>query len=117
MIEDMTIRNLSPATQQSCVHAVAKFVRFLGRSPGRAGTARRARAFLITLSRCHCRRTHQNSILSRTSGLFLRSNRLCHRMFDGYEAIIKACADAWNALMTLPDTIRSNANTWAQDRI
>jgi len=27
-------------------------------------------------------------------------------VFDGYEAIIKACADAWNALMTLPDTIR-----------
>jgi len=37
---------------------------------------------------------------------FLRSNYLCHRVFDGYEAIIKACADAWNALMTLPDTIR-----------
>jgi hypothetical protein len=28
MIEDMTIRNLSPATQQSYVHAVAKFSRF-----------------------------------------------------------------------------------------
>ena len=25
MIEDMTIRNLSPATQQSYVHAVSKF--------------------------------------------------------------------------------------------
>ena len=33
MIEDMTIRNLSPATQQSYVHAVAKFSRFFGRSP------------------------------------------------------------------------------------
>ena len=33
MIEDMTIRNLSPATQQSYVHAVAKFGRFFGRSP------------------------------------------------------------------------------------
>ena len=25
MIEDMTVRNLWPATQRSCVHAVAKF--------------------------------------------------------------------------------------------
>ena len=29
MIEDMTVRNLSPATQQSYVHAVAKFSRIL----------------------------------------------------------------------------------------
>ena len=33
MIEDMTIRNLSPATQRSYVHAVAKFGRFFVRSP------------------------------------------------------------------------------------
>jgi integrase/recombinase XerD len=33
MIEDMTVRNLSPATQRSYVHAVAKFGHFFGRSP------------------------------------------------------------------------------------
>ena len=33
MIEDMTVRNLSPATQRSYVHAVARFSRFFGRSP------------------------------------------------------------------------------------
>jgi site-specific recombinase XerD len=33
MIEDMTVRNLPPATQRSYVHAVAKFARFFGRSP------------------------------------------------------------------------------------
>jgi len=33
MIEDMTVRNMSPATQRSYVHAVAKFGRFFGRSP------------------------------------------------------------------------------------
>ena len=30
MVEDMTIRNLSPATQQSYIHAVSKFSRYCG---------------------------------------------------------------------------------------
>lgn len=33
MIDDMTIRNLSPATQRSYLHAVTKFSRYFGRSP------------------------------------------------------------------------------------
>jgi integrase/recombinase XerD len=37
MIEDMTIRNLSPATQQSYIYAVPKFSRHCGRSPDRLG--------------------------------------------------------------------------------
>ena len=37
MIEDMTIRNLSPATQQSFVYAVSKFSWHFGRSPDRLG--------------------------------------------------------------------------------
>ncbi len=35
MVEDMTVRNLSPATQRSYVHAVARFSRYFGRSPDR----------------------------------------------------------------------------------
>jgi integrase/recombinase XerD len=37
MIEDMTIRNLSPATQQSYIREVAKFSRYFGKSPDRLG--------------------------------------------------------------------------------
>jgi integrase/recombinase XerD len=37
MIQDMTIRNLSPATQQSYIYAVRKFSRHFGASPDRLG--------------------------------------------------------------------------------
>ncbi len=48
MIEDMTIRNLSPATQRSYIHAVAKFSRYFGRSPDRLGLED-VRAFQVHL--------------------------------------------------------------------
>jgi hypothetical protein len=35
MIEDMTVRNLSPATQRSYLHAVSKLSRYFRRSPDR----------------------------------------------------------------------------------
>jgi integrase/recombinase XerD len=37
MIEDMTVRNLSPATQRSYIHAVSKFSRHFDLSPDRLG--------------------------------------------------------------------------------
>jgi site-specific recombinase XerD len=49
MIEDMTVRNLSPATQRSYLHAVAKFSRYFGRSPDRLGLED-VRAFQVHLA-------------------------------------------------------------------
>ena len=49
MIEDMTIRNLSPATQQSYLYAVSKFSRYFGRSPDRLGVED-VRAYLVHLT-------------------------------------------------------------------
>jgi integrase/recombinase XerD len=49
MIEDMTIRNLSPATQQSYLYAVSKFSRYFGHSPERLGVED-VRAYLVHLA-------------------------------------------------------------------
>ena len=48
MTEDMTVRNLSPATQRSYIHAVAKVSRYFGRSPARLGLED-VRAFQVHL--------------------------------------------------------------------
>ena len=37
MIEDMTVRNLSPATQRTYLNAISKFSRYFGRSPDHLG--------------------------------------------------------------------------------
>src|ERR1700680_5313812 len=49
MLDDMTVRNLSPATQQSYVYAVAKFSRFSARSPDQLGVEE-VRAYQIHLA-------------------------------------------------------------------
>jgi site-specific recombinase XerD len=49
MIEDMTVRNLSPATQRSYVRAVAKFSGYFGRPPDRLGLED-VRAFQVHLA-------------------------------------------------------------------
>lgn len=48
MIDDMMLRNLSPATQRSYLHAVTKFSRHFGRSPDRLGPED-VRAFQVYL--------------------------------------------------------------------
>ncbi len=49
MIEDMTVRNLSSATQRSYLHAVSKFSRHFGRSPDRLDLEE-VRAFQVHLA-------------------------------------------------------------------
>jgi hypothetical protein len=49
---------------------------------------------------------------------FLRANFLSHRVWDGYDAIVDACCDAWNKLMRIPEQIASiTTRPWAQVRI
>src|SRR6478609_5485521 len=48
MIEDMTVRNMSPATQRSYISAVSKFSRYFGRSPERL-SLEDVRAFQVHL--------------------------------------------------------------------
>ena len=48
MIDDMMLRNLSPATQRSYLHAVTKFSRYFGHSPHRLGLED-VRAFQVYL--------------------------------------------------------------------
>ena len=46
---------------------------------------------------------------------YLRQDQLSHRVFADYDAIVAACCTAWNALMAMPDRIRSIATrAWAK---
>jgi integrase/recombinase XerD len=49
MTEDMTIRNLSPATQRSYIHAVSRFSLYFGHSPDRLGLEE-VRAYQVHLT-------------------------------------------------------------------
>ena len=61
MIEDMTVRNLSPATQQSYVYAVAKFSRHFSAPPTRLG-AEQVRVYQLHLISQKHSRSHVNQV-------------------------------------------------------
>jgi integrase/recombinase XerD len=61
MIDDMTVRNLSPATQQSYVYAVAKLSRLFGRSPDRLGIEE-VRAYQLYLAGLGWSWSHINQV-------------------------------------------------------
>ena len=41
---------------------------------------------------------------------YLRANTLSHQVWNGYNAIVDACCDAWNDLMAMPHVLRSITN-------
>ena len=46
---------------------------------------------------------------------YMRQNWLGHRVWDGYDAVVEACRDAWNKLMRMPEQIASiTERSWAQ---
>ena len=61
MIEDMTIRNLSPSTQQSYIYAIAKFSRHFGRSPDRL-SLEQVRAYQLHLIKQKRSWSHINQV-------------------------------------------------------
>ena len=61
MIDDMTVRNLSPATQLSYVYAVAKFSRFFSCPPDRLGIEE-VRAYQLHLAGLGWSWSHINQV-------------------------------------------------------
>jgi putative transposase len=48
----------------------------------------------------------------------LRQNWLSRRVWDGHDAIVEACRDAWNRLMRMPGQIASiTRRPWAQVKL
>ena len=46
--------------------------------------------------------------------LRVRANKLCARVWNSYDAILKACVDAWNFLIADPGRIRTiESRDWA----
>ncbi len=46
---------------------------------------------------------------------YLRANFLSHRVWNSYNAIVNACCDAWNKLMSTPERLASiTRRTWAR---
>ena len=46
---------------------------------------------------------------------YLRGNRLSHKVWDAYDAILDACCDAWNSLAEEPQRLTSITNrSWAK---
>ena len=85
MIEDMSLRNLSPATQRSYLHAVTKFSKYFKRSPDRLGYEE-VRAFQVHLMSQGISWQPLNQTLSRLALLlqgdteparYRRAHRLC----------------------------------------
>jgi transposase len=46
---------------------------------------------------------------------YLRQNKLSHRVWEGYDAIVATCCEAWNWLVAMPDRLASiTRREWAK---
>lgn len=87
MIEDMTVRNLAQATQQSYLYAVAKFSRYFHRSPDRLGPEE-VRAYQLHLADQKFSWTHINQVacaLRFFYGITLGQQEAFERIVNGRE--------------------------------
>ena len=87
MIEDMTVRNLAQATQQSYLYAVAKFSRYFHRSPNRLGPEE-VRAYQLHLADQKFSWTHINQVacaLRFFYGITLGQKEAFERIVNGRE--------------------------------
>jgi hypothetical protein len=85
MIDDLSLRNLSPTTRRSYLHAVTKFSRYFGRSPDCLG--------LEDVFRRHgpaCRLTHDGH-LGRIERRMMSAIELCRTPAPG--GYVEACDD------------------------
>ena len=74
MIEDMTMRKLSPKTQQGYVRSVKRFVHFFGRSPDQA-EAEDLRRFQLHLAQSGVSAGNTNGIFRSTRDQIFRTRR------------------------------------------
>jgi hypothetical protein len=62
----------------------------------------------------HIKPTRRNVLPPHRLREYLRGNKLCATVWNSYEAIVEACADAWNWFVNDPDRIRSiGTRGWA----
>ena len=78
MIDDMMVRNLSPATQQSYIYAVRRFSEYFNRSPDKLGFED-VRAYQLHLISQHARSGSSSgsrwAVAKRSSGSSLAGSR------------------------------------------
>lgn len=87
MIEDMMIRNLSPATQQSYIYAVAKFSRHFGCAPDQL-SLEQVRSYQLHLIRQKRSWSHVNQVacaLRFLYGITLGQTEAFERIVGGYK--------------------------------
>jgi len=108
MIEDMTVRNFSPATQLSYLNAASKFSSYFGRSPDGL-SLEDVHAFQVHLVATGISWPALNQIVCA-----LRDSWLSSCVFRSYENLVDHCCYAWNKFVDQPWRIMSiRLRDWA----